>query len=277
MLDSLAPSAPLLQRTKGEARVRFGAGMPARLLGLRQAGSAKAILPKMHGAAPEIVFLNTSGGLTGGDRLHYELELGEGAHAVATTQTAERAYRASAGRAEIKVDLRLGAGAELFWMPQELILFDGASIARDLRVEMGQGARLLLLESLVFGRGAMGETVSRLHLRDRREVWCEGKRAMLEAIRMDDHDLSRQGAAGLGAHRAVASLSLFDAAAEDRLAPLRLVLDDLRLTGIEARASAWEGRITLRLAAADPDLLRKAIAIATKTLSGRALPRVWPV
>lgn len=277
MLDSLAPSAPLLQRTKGEARVRFGAGMPARLLGLRQAGSAKAILPKMHGAAPEIVFLNTSGGLTGGDRLQYELELGEGAHAVATTQTAERAYRASAGRAEIKVDLRLGAGAELFWMPQELILFDGASIARDLRVEMGQGARLLLLESLVFGRGAMGETVSRLHLRDRREVWCEGKRAMLEAIRMDDQDLSRQGAAGLGAYRAVASLSLFDAAAEDRLAPLRLVLDDLRLTGIEARASAWEGRITLRLAAADPDLLRKAIAIATKTLSGRALPRVWPV
>lgn len=277
MLDSLAPCAPSLQRTKGEARVRFGAGMPARLLGLRQAGSAKAILPKMHGAAPEVVFLNTSGGLTGGDRLHYELELGEGARAVATTQTAERAYRASAGRAEIKVDLRLGARAELFWMPQELILFDGASIARDLRVEMGQGARLLLLESLVFGRGAMGETVSRLHLRDRREVWREGKRTMLEAIRMDDNDLSRQGAAGLGAHRAVASLSLFDAAAEDRLAPLRLVLDDLRLTGIEARASAWEGRITLRLAAADPDLLRKAIAIATKTLSGRALPRVWPV
>ena len=277
MLDSLTPSAPLLQRTKGEARVCFGAGMPARLLGLRQAGSAKAILPKMHGAAPEIVFLNTSGGLTGGDRLRYELELGQGARAVATTQTAERAYRANEGRAEIKVDLRLGAGAELFWMPQELILFDGASIARDLRVEMGQGARLLLLESLVFGRGAMGETVSRLHLRDRREVWREGKRAMLEAIRMDDHDLSRQGAAGLGAHRAVASLSLFDAAAEDRLAPLRLVLDDLRLTGIEARASAWEGRITLRLAAADPDPLRKAIAIATKTLSGRALPRVWPV
>jgi len=277
MLDSLLEDAGLMQRTKGEALVSFGAGVPARLLGLRQAGSAKAILPKMHGAAPEVVFLNTSGGLTGGDRLRYGLRLGEGARAVATTQTAERAYRANQGRAEVDVDLQLAAGAELFWMPQELILFDGAAIARKLRVEMGRGARLVLLESLVFGRGAMGETVSRVHLRDRREVWRNGKCAMLEAIRMDDADLCRSGAAALGGHRAVASLSLFEDTAEDRLQPLRDVLDDLRSTGVEARASAWDGRITARLAASDPNLLRKAIAIATKTLSGRALPRVWPV
>ena len=37
------------------------------------------------GAVPEIVFLNTSGGLTGGDRLSYRVDLGDGCRAVATT------------------------------------------------------------------------------------------------------------------------------------------------------------------------------------------------
>jgi urease accessory protein len=54
------------------------------------------MMPRMHGRAPEVVFLNTAGGLTGGDRLDYAVDLA-GGHVVATTQTAERAYRAGEG------------------------------------------------------------------------------------------------------------------------------------------------------------------------------------
>jgi urease accessory protein len=54
------------------------------------------MMPRMHGRAPEVVFLNTAGGLTGGDRLDYAVDL-EGGHVVATTQTAERAYRCADG------------------------------------------------------------------------------------------------------------------------------------------------------------------------------------
>ena len=57
-------------------------------LGRRRAGR---LLPP---TAPEVVFLNTSGGLTAGDRLDYSLDLDADAQARATTQTAERAYRA---------------------------------------------------------------------------------------------------------------------------------------------------------------------------------------
>jgi urease accessory protein len=45
---------------------------------LAQAGSAKAMMPRMHGRAPEVVFLNTAGGLTGGDRLDYAVDLAGG-------------------------------------------------------------------------------------------------------------------------------------------------------------------------------------------------------
>jgi len=120
-----------LQRASGRAHV----GLCARealtfLTDLHQSGSAKAFLPKVHGPVPEVVFLNTSGGLTGGDRLMFSLALGDGAQAVATTQTAERAYASSGGRAVMDVVLSLGAGARLDWLPQETILFDRSTLAR---------------------------------------------------------------------------------------------------------------------------------------------------
>ncbi|MCU0912614.1 MAG: urease accessory protein UreD, partial [Rhodobacteraceae bacterium] len=85
-----------LQRARGTACVVLG---PGGLERLAQAGSAKAMLPRVHGSAPEVVFLNTAGGLTGGDRMAFGLALGAGAGAVGTTQTAERVYRSCGGAA----------------------------------------------------------------------------------------------------------------------------------------------------------------------------------
>ena len=74
-----------MQRSAGVARVSIDGG---RLTGLAQSGSAKALLPRSYGPAPEVVFLNTSGGLTAGDTLDYQLDLGPATRATATTQTA---------------------------------------------------------------------------------------------------------------------------------------------------------------------------------------------
>ena len=80
--------APQMQRSHGVAAISLGLHKGrARLLDLAQSGSAKVILPHQGagmGAVPELVFLNTSGGLTGGDTLRYQITLGEGAQATAT-------------------------------------------------------------------------------------------------------------------------------------------------------------------------------------------------
>ncbi len=68
---------PAMQRVRGEARVALGR---AGLRDLRQAGSAKAMLPRVDGDVPEVVFLNTAGGVTSGDRLDYASRSGR-AHA----------------------------------------------------------------------------------------------------------------------------------------------------------------------------------------------------
>ena len=52
--------------------------------------------------------------------------------------------------------MALGAGARLEWLPQEVILFDGAMLQRRQEFALGAGAELLLAEMLVFGRAANG-------------------------------------------------------------------------------------------------------------------------
>ncbi len=271
MFDVVSPS-PHLQRVHGRAAVAFAGG---RLTDLAQAGAAKAMLPKMHGRAPEVVFLNTAGGITGGDRLSYALDLGAGDRAVGTTQTAERAYRSAGGVGRVDTRLSLGAGAVLHWLPQELILFDGAALSRDLHVEMAPDATLVMLETLIMGRAAMGETLAKLHLRDRRVVRRGDRLAMLEAVRINDADLAHCSPAGLAGARAVASLTMIAPDAMDRRDALRQALP--KDGGVRAAASAWGGRLTARFVAHDAYALRLAVARAIPVLTGQPLPRVWQI
>lgn len=267
-----AAGQSVMQRSRGEAHVTLSSdGGHVRIGTLRQAGSAKVILPRVAGL-PEIVFLNTSGGLTGGDHLGYRVDLGPGARAIATTQTAERAYRASFGTARVRVEMTVGAGGFLEWLPQETILFDGAALDRQTTVRLGPGAGCLIVETLVLGRAAMGETLSRLALRDWRKVEREGEPVWVEPVAITDRTLL-SGPAGLNGARAIASLCLVESGAEDLLDPLRRVLDE---DGVQAAASALPGRLMLRAHAADGWPLRRQVARCLRILrGGRPLPRVW--
>ncbi|MDT8854358.1 urease accessory protein UreD [Paracoccaceae bacterium Fryx2] len=273
-MNALSPPFPAMQRSHGEAVVTLVPGPGrARLRGLRQIGCAKAILPRCEGAVPEVVFLNTAGGLTSGDLLSYALTLGPGCRALATTQTAERAYAAPHGPARVTVRHAVGAGGWLDWLPQETILFQNANLHRQTRIDLAPGAGCLLLESLVLGRAAMGETVTRLHLTDRREITRVGRPLLLDPFALDGTILSRADSpALLGGARAMAVLALVGAGAEDSLAPVRAVLDE---AGVEAAASAFDGRLLVRLLAADGWPLRRQVARLLGVLRRGALPRVW--
>ena len=256
-----------LQRAHGMALVTLGPD--ARLQRLRCEGSAKAILPG-GAAVPEVVFLNTSGGLTSGDALRYGLDL-QGQRAVATTQTAERAYRAEGPPARMEVQLSVGPGGWLDWLPQETILFDRAALDRRTVIDLAPGAGCLALEAVVLGRAAMGETVSDLRFRDWREIRSNGAPLWIDPLALDAGSL-RGGPACLGAARAFASIVM---TGEMPLAPLRAVLDE---PGVEAAASAFAGRCVVRMRAADGWPLRRQIIRALHVLrQGRPLPRVWQV
>ena len=260
-----------LQRATGRAHVGLVMrGGASRLADLHQSGSAKAFLPQVHGPVPEVVFLNTSGGLTGGDRLTFSVALGDGAQAVATTQTAERAYASSGGRAVMDVVLTLGAGAQLDWLPQETILFDRSTLARRTRADLGPEAHLILSETVVLGRAAMGETVRELEFSDWRDVRRQGRPVLVEPLRITAATLAA-GPAGLNGARALATVALVAPGAEDALAAVRACLPE----GIEAAASGWDGKLIVRLLGPDLFPVKRAVARVLNVMRGVALPRVW--
>lgn len=262
--------AAIMQRSAGMANIAMDQG---RLTALSQSGSAKVMLPRSHGPAPEIVFLNTSGGLTAGDTLDYRVTLAPGTRAVATTQTAERAYRADGPPAEARVTLRVGAGGSLDWLPQETILFNAARLDRLTEVHLDEGASYLGLETVVLGRAAMGETLHQVWLRDTRRITRAGRLELLDPFRLDSSALIRaENPALLAGARAFAVLILSAPGAEDALPRLRAALTE---PGVTAAASALPGRVILRAHAPDAWPLRRQMARLIDTLRPGALPRVW--
>jgi urease accessory protein len=253
-----------------DLRVREGRTVLDRL---RQAGCLKARFPRSEDPRWfNIVTLNTSGGIAAGDTLDSIFVIGEGARATVATQAAERFYRALPGSAASRVRTRLAVadGGAVEWLPQESILFDRCAIRRQLQIELAAGAWFLGAETLVFGRAAMGETVTAVSLRDVVAVRRDGRLLLHDAIRLEGEvaaTLQRPAIAdGAGA---VATIVYIAPRAEAMLEPVRAASP-------HCGASAWDGMLIVRVLGADAASLRIAVIAALQVLrAGRPLPRVW--
>ena len=269
------PDLPALQRARGCARiaVRAEAGR-TRLARLFQDGCGKIRLPKdARATGLEAVLINTAGGVTGGDRLEWDAEAGDGARLTLTTQACEKIYRARDGVAEVRTILTLGEDARLDWLPQETILFDGGALRRSLEADLAPGARLLAAEAVVLGRTAMDETVRAGALSDRWRIRREGRLVFADDLRLDGPiaDLAAKAPLLAGA-RAFASLLLVADDAARFLAPLRATLGPL------GGASAFDGKLFARVVASDGFELRRVLMPALAVLrDGEPLPRVWSI
>lgn len=265
-------AAPRPQRARGCIGIGFTAQGLQRL---RQEGCGRCLLPNTFGGDPVAVVINTAGGLTGGDRFSADLRLAGGARAVLTTQAAERIYRAAGGRAEIANRVALGPGASLHWLPQETILFDRAAMTRRLEVEMAPDARFLGLETLVLGRRAMGEALSRAAITDNWRIRRGGRLVHAEALRVEGDVRALAGRrALLDGARALAVLVLVAPDAEAMLDAARGLLP---AEGLRASASAWGGRLVVRWMAADLQPLKRALAHFLNGFPGARVPRVWQI
>jgi urease accessory protein len=272
---SAAASPSEHQRAIGSLHVAVKRRGPASVLSdLRQDGCLKARFPRPVDWA-EVVTLNCSGGVAGGDRLESTFEVHAGARATFASQAAERFYRAlpSDPPARVRTRLTIAEGAAAEWLPQEAILFDRAALDRVLEVHLARNAWFLGVESLVFGRTAMGERVGTARLSDTIRVRRAGRLVLHDAIRLpgevantlDSIATARGGAA-------VATILHVAPDAESRLGVLRAAWE---AAPAEAGASAWNGMLVGRIVARDGAALRTCVTAALAALrDGRALPRV---
>lgn len=266
------PPSLRLPRACGSVVVRAALrGGRTVLADLRQEGSAKVRFPRSHGPMLDATLLNTSGGITGGDRFSWQATAAPGAWLGLTTQAAERAYRARPGEiGRAAVALEAGAGARLDWLPQETILFDRSALERRLEANLAGRARLLVVEPVIFGRLAMGERISVIRFVDHWRIWRDGRLIHAETTRIAGAAELLARPALLGGAGAMATVLLAGEDAGALVGPVR------RLLVGEAGASLVRpGVLVVRLLARDGWDLRRRLVPLLETLRRAPLPDMW--
>ena len=152
------------------------------------------------------VLLHTAGGMVGGDRLNYDLHALAGAHAMVTTAAAAKIYSDHPQPAQITGRLRVEAGACLEWLPQEAIVFEGAQLQQNWRVELADDAHWLGWDMLRLGRTARGERFCRGEVRSRFEVWHGDRLIWVDPQRLTGSEALWQSPHGLHQCPIVATL-----------------------------------------------------------------------
>ena len=157
----------------------------------------KALYPEGHAVCHSIV-VHPPGGIAGGDALELELRLGAGAAALLTTPGAGKWYKSAGSKASLAQRFDIGAGAVLEWLPQPAIVYDAARAETRTEVRLHEEALYMGWEISCMGRSASGERFHSGELRQRTEVWQQGRRLWCEYARLVGDDPMLASQAGLG-------------------------------------------------------------------------------
>jgi urease accessory protein len=235
-------------------------------------GPLRVRFPNAYDGALEAVFVNTAGGIAGGDRHDLELAAGEGTALTVTTAAAEKVYRALGPDAEIAVKLSAAAKSRLCWLPQETILFDRARVEREIEADVSSEGSLSICEAIVFGRDAMGEKVARGLLRDRWRIRRDGELIFADALTLDgDIKSTLNRRAAMNGKIAMATMVCVS---KEAMSKLDAVREALIGEGVEAGASAFDGILVARILAEDSIALRAAVLSALEA-AGTPPPRAY--
>jgi urease accessory protein len=273
--DTTSASSAIFAANRARGAVKFDVHLVeglTRRRHLHESGSLRVRFPSPEADGLSAVFVNTAGGIAGGDHFEIDIAAGEGSRLTLTTAAAEKIYRAQGKPARIDIALRVAAGSHLGWLPQETILFDRARVSRAIDIDLADDASLLLCEIVVFGRSAMGERVLQGEFVDRWRMRRAGRLVFAETVRLDGdigEKLKLPAVAGAGVAVGTALIVPGDEALVTRI---RELSDSF---GGEVGISSWNGFAMARFCAQDAARLRADMMAVLGRASGLALPRLW--
>ncbi|MFD0366967.1 urease accessory protein UreD [Streptomyces sp. NPDC059071] len=160
------PVAP--DRRSLTATARIVAGPGGSLPVLESAGPFALRRTRATGPYTRVTVVGAMSAPLGGDRLALEAQVDDGARLLVDSAAATVALPGADGApASYDVRLSVGAGAELRWLPEQLVCAAGSALRMRTTVELAPTARLVLREEQVLGRHAEepGTLVSRLTVR----------------------------------------------------------------------------------------------------------------
>jgi urease accessory protein len=238
---------------------------------LHESGSLRVRFPSPEAQGLSAMFVNTAGGIAGGDRFDIDIAAGEGARLTVTTASAEKIYRAQGPAAQVNITLKAAAGSHLAWLPQETILFDRARVSRKIDIDLAESASLLLCEIVVFGRAAMGEKMLTGSFVDRWRLRRGGKLVFAETVRLDGDIGAKLKRSAVAKGGVAIGTALIVPGDEAQVVRIREASTSLGEVGI----STWNGFAMARFCAQDAAELRADMIAVLGAAGGPALPRLW--
>ena len=167
--------------------------------------------------------------------------------------------------------LEVKPNAQLYWLPQETILFEGSRLRRRLEVDVAQGAKFLMVEPLVFGREASGESLQSCSLDDSVCITCDEKPVYVDRIKLNaDIAATLKRPAVANGARAMASIVLVDPTAKALLDGVRALLPSSGGASLLA-----DNILVIRLLCSDSFALRTALLPILAHLTHNAVPKNW--
>jgi urease accessory protein len=119
------------------------------------------------------VLVNPGGAYLGADLYLIDVEVGEGAKLLLTTQSATKIYRTPGSFAEQRMRLRLGEGSRLELAPEQLIAYREASYRQNTHITLRPSSSLIMAEVITPGWSPDGSPFRYEELRLRTEIRVE--------------------------------------------------------------------------------------------------------
>src|SRR6195952_4384481 len=116
LTDITSSASKIFAANRAQGAVKFDVALlegVTRRRQLHESGSLRVRFPSPEAQGLSAVFVNTAGGIAGGDRFDIDIAAGEGARLTVTTAAAEKIYRAQGPAAELNIALRGSADSHL--------------------------------------------------------------------------------------------------------------------------------------------------------------------
>ena len=200
-----------------------------------------------EGEAAHVVVVGSMAAPLGGDRLAVRADVRPGARLLVTSAAATISLPGP-GPAHYEVELTVGEGASLDWLPEPVVAAGGSHLILHTRVTLAAGARLRLREEQILGRHhdwARGRAPGRLT--SRLTVRRAGRLLLDQQTDLGAGAPGWDGPAVLAGHRAAGQLLTVGHEAEATPAPETAPTPEAGLAPVPARGptAAAAARLTL--------------------------------
>ncbi|MDP2902773.1 MAG: urease accessory protein UreD [Methylovulum sp.] len=227
-----------------------------------------------EGGVCHVYLLHPPGGVVAGDCLTIDIKAEAGSGALVTTPAAGKFYRSAGELAQQTVTLKVAAGASLEWLPQETIIYEGARVASQVRLELAAGARFIGWEVLAFGRPAANEGFTAGEVLLSWQVFRADALFYRERLTLDSNAFAARW--GLNGHSACGTLFAYPAAAV-QLEAVRELIGDSAGRGVTLMDDLLVCRALDTRADCLRDFFQQVWRVLRPAVIGReaCAPRIW--